>query len=52
MVLSNISPLFDDDLRLDYISVVYFKTSEEAHYYMNNALDKTLFKDSWIYEVD
>ena len=37
---------------LDYISVAYFKTSEEAHNYMNNTLDKTLFKDSWVYEVD
>ena len=37
---------------LNYISVAYFKTSEEAHNYMNNTLDKTLFKDSWVYEVD
>jgi len=37
---------------LDYISVAYFKTSEEAHNYMNNTLNKELFKDSWVYEVD
>lgn len=37
---------------LNYISVAYFKTIEEAHNYINNTLDTELFKDSWVYEVD
>jgi hypothetical protein len=40
------------DKNLDYISVAYFNTSEEAHNYMDTKLDKELFKDSWVYVVD
>ena len=40
------------DKNLDYVSVAYFTSSAEAHNYMNKTLDKKLFTDSWVYEVE
>lgn len=35
----------------NYISVAHFNTREEAHNYIDTKLDKSMFSESWVYEV-